>query len=381
MTASPRDPQTRPDRLALATLLTAQQDEVAQQVTAEFLERHPEWQRHFGDEAWTRGVEDVRSHISFLAGAIQSGDTDAFREYARWSAGVLQSRAMSSTLLIQSLEEVRDHIARMVDPPAAALIRDVVNTGCAAIRDADTGTPASATAAGTGDRASSASRPERAATSPVEAVNDDDRSLYLQAVLAGERRTALVAALEPLQRGASVADIYCDLLQPTQYAIGRLWERNQISVAREHMATAITQYVVSQLYGRLSIPAAVRGNAIVTGVEGELHQLGANMVADVLEAAGWNVRFLGTQLPHRDVLGAIEEHEPRVVGISATMLFSLPRVGQLVEEMRTRFPADMRIVVGGGAFRGRPRIWRDVGADGFAEDLRDGATLVNRLTS
>lgn len=89
---------------------------------------------------------------------------------------------------------------------------------------------------------------------------------------------------------------------------------------------------------------------IVTGVEGEMHQLGANMLADVLEAEGWDVRFLGTQLPHRDILQAIEEHEPTIVGISATMLFNVPKVSSLIGDVRLRYGSDVRIILGGAAF-------------------------------
>ena len=168
---------------------------------------------------------------------------------------------------------------------------------------------------------------------------------------------------------------------PAQYEVGRRWERNEISVATEHVATAITQYVMAQLYGHLEIPETVRGNAVVTGVEGELHQLGANMVADVLEAEGWNVRFLGTQLPHGDVLGAVEDHEPRLLGVSATVLFNLPAVGRLIEDARSRFGSELRIVVGGGAFRSNPEVWRELGADGFGRELRESVAMVEWLGS
>jgi MerR family transcriptional regulator, light-induced transcriptional regulator len=73
------------------------------------------------------------------------------------------------------------------------------------------------------------------------------------------------------------------------------------------------------------------------------------MVADVLEANGWNVRFLGTNMPHAGVLQA------DVVGISATMLFNLPKVRLLVNEVRGKFAnRPSRILIGGGAFRSLP---------------------------
>ena len=140
-------------------------------------------------------------------------------------------------------------------------------------------------------------------------------------------------ALEMLRPDRPVPEVYTALLQPAQYEVGRRWERNEISVAQEHMATAVTQYVLAELYSRLEIPESTRGGLVVTGVEGELHQVGAHMIADILEADGWNVRFLGTQMPHRDILSTIEEHRPRIVGISITMLFNLPRARALIDNI------------------------------------------------
>ena len=67
-----------------------------------------------------------------------------------------------------------------------------------------------------------------------------------------------------------------------------------------------------------------RGRPVITGVEGEFHQIGANMVADVLESGGWDVRFLVTQLPHAGILDAVEEHDADLLGISVTMVCNLP---------------------------------------------------------
>jgi methanogenic corrinoid protein MtbC1 len=105
------------------------------------------------------------------------------------------------------------------------------------------------------------------------------------------------------------------------------------------------------------------------------------MVADVLEADGWNVRFLGTHLPHRDILDAIDHHEPRVIGISATVLTNLPAVSDLVEAARRRYGSAVAILVGGGAFRSRPDSWREIGADGIGRDLKEAVRIARELTS
>lgn len=344
------------ERRALADVVRRLADRVANHVTNEFLGRHPQWVTRYGDLAWTRGVEDARFHVNFLAGAIESGDPGTFGEYARWTAGLLHSRGIRPEFLVENLGQVGNCLGVLLSDVEAGQVRRFIEAGRAA-----------------------ADRPLAEAAGQPDAMHARSR-IYLQAILNGERRAALAVVHELVREGQSVADIYCDVLQPAQFELGRLWERNEITVAREHMGTAITQFVIAQLYSQIGTPDVARGRAVVTGVEGELHQLGANMVADVLEADGWNVRFLGTQTPHGDVLGAIEEHEPSVLGVSATMLFNMRSAADLVERVRARFGSDLKIIVGGSAFSSTRGVWQDTGADAYGLDLRDAVARVREIT-
>jgi methanogenic corrinoid protein MtbC1 len=204
--------------------------------------------------------------------------------------------------------------------------------------------------------------------------------LYTEAAIGGSRQAALNLVLEAVHRGYPVVQIYTEILQAAQYRIGRLWQENRITVAKEHMATAISQYVIAHLYPLIELPRSVRGKIVLTGVEGEFHQLGANMVADALEASGWDVRFLGTNVPLRGVLEAIDEHEAGILGISATMLFNAPSVRALANAVRKRAGARIRIIAGGAAFRAAPRLYEEIGADGCCFDLRSAIDLANGLT-
>jgi methanogenic corrinoid protein MtbC1 len=323
-------------------------------VTAQFLARHPDWLTRYGDLARVRGVEDALFHVDFLAGAIETGNTRAFEEYARWTAGVLRSRGIGPSFLAENLAQVADAAAARLEADDAALVAAFVQAGrAAALVD-----PA----------------PEDR-VEPLEGLALT-RQIFVQAILLSQRQAATNVILEALRDDHDVADIYVEVFQAALYEIGRRWEANQISVAQEHMATAIVQYVLAQLYPRI-VPAAVaRGRMVITGVQGELHQVGAHMVADMLETDGWDVRFLGTNLPSAGVLQALDEHSADVLGISTTMLFNLPHVRRLIDDARAR-SADrpLRIVLGGGAFRSAPGLWRELGADGFATDLREAVTI------
>jgi methanogenic corrinoid protein MtbC1 len=205
------------------------------------------------------------------------------------------------------------------------------------------------------------------------------QALYLQTILHGQRQAAVGIAIETVRQGHTLTDIYTDVLQVSMYEIGRLWETNCITVAQEHMATAITQYVIAHLYPLIQPVQPPRGRMVITGVEGEQHQVGPNIVADVLESAGWDVRFLGTNTPPAGVLQVIEEHRADVLGISATMLFNLPAVRRLIAEARAVPGRNLRVILGGGAFRSTPGLHEKLGASGIALDVRAALRLAATL--
>jgi methanogenic corrinoid protein MtbC1 len=102
------------------------------------------------------------------------------------------------------------------------------------------------------------------------------------------------------------------------------------------------------------------------------------MVADTLEMHGWDIRFLGVNVPHKAILQMINDVQPCLVGISATMILNVPAVKDLIRGIRNQIPTAKipRILVGGSAFRSLPNVFREIGADGFAVDLRSLGSLL-----
>lgn len=331
---------------------------MAEAVTAEFFARHPDWAQRYGDKGWERGIEDAGFHIDFLAGALEVGAPEAFGEYVRWARRVLEARGIAAAFLKENLEQIeRELLTRL---PAVA-----PEQGEADLRAAFQA----------GFRACDGPAEDGGPAGPGEL--ERTKNLFLQAILRGERAAALGIARELLGEGLSLPELYLDVLEPCQYEVGRLWESNVITVAEEHMATAVTQFVMAQCYPLVERSGELLGRMVLTGVEGEMHQIGANMIADVLEAKGWDVRFLGTNIPHEGIVRVVEDHRPDWVGISAALVSNLPRVGRLIDEVRERLDvASPRIIVGGGAFRHAPGAWKEIGADAAANDLRQAIAIL-----
>jgi MerR family transcriptional regulator, light-induced transcriptional regulator len=336
-------------RAEIARRLLDGRERLAVLVTDEFLRLHPDWVDRYGERARKHGVQDAIFHIDFLAGAVEAGASEPFEAYARWAAEMLHFRGIAPAFLSENLRQVGAHLRDVLSEDEHRFVGAIVAAGAAA--------------AEAGQNATGGEKGE-------ESVLVASRELFTAAVLKGRRQAATGIARQAFRDGHSTVEVYTRIFQESQYEIGRLWAENRISVAQEHLATAVTQFVIAQVYGDLPVSDLTRGNVVITGVEGELHQVGANLVSDVLESEGWDVRFLGTQMPHAGILDVIEEHEAACVGISATMLFSLPKVRILVDEVRQRHGDELRIIVGGAAFRHSPAAAREIGADGWAGDLQ-----------
>lgn len=206
------------------------------------------------------------------------------------------------------------------------------------------------------------------------------RERYLQNLLAARRKEAHDLIMDAFRHGYPIPAIYTEILQEALYEVGRLWEENRISVAEEHLSTAITQFVMSSLYPHLEIASQQRGRMVMTGVQGELHQVGANMVADLLEADGWEVLFLGADVTPERVLQAVQEHQATLLGISVTLQANLSRAAALVQLIRQQQGEQApRILLGGGAFGGLDRLPTDLEGCLVARSLTEALELTRQV--
>ncbi|CAN5918599.1 hypothetical protein BH11GEM2_BH11GEM2_34530 [soil metagenome] len=347
------------ERRGAATTLRGVKRAMATRANDAFCALHPEWASRFGASGIRLGLEDAEFHIEFLAGALEAGAPDGFAAYVDWLLDVLHARGISADFVEDSLRLVGEECVQVAGEEARSTIMSLVHIGI----DRTRRSPAAIEVVGT-----ECEWPFSAALEP-----------FIQLLLRGERHGAVGIAREALELASHPTDVYAGLFQRALEEVGLRWQHNLITVAQEHMATATVQFVLAQLYSNLQRSPVGRGNALITGVEGELHQVGANLVADALEMDGWTVRFLGTNMPHEAIVAAATEMQADLIGISATMLYNVDAVARLLDSVRTmRGGTVPRVLVGGAAFRHAPELWHEIGADGFAGDLK-GACEVARI--
>lgn len=168
---------------------------------------------------------------------------------------------------------------------------------------------------------------------------------FLDALVAGDARAAERACHRALRDGMWIAEVQEEVIAPAMREIGRLWAMGSITVADEHLATSITSRVLSSLSAFVGPPDASRGTILLAAVEGERHVLGLEMVARILEGAGFDVRMLGGDVPPDALAASVARFAPAVVGLSVTM--PMPdRVREAIDWVR-RVDGDVHIILGG----------------------------------
>jgi methanogenic corrinoid protein MtbC1 len=173
---------------------------------------------------------------------------------------------------------------------------------------------------------------------------------YLERQLAGDRRGIVDLVKGALDTGMSVGALH-EVLRGAQHEIGRLWQENRISVAEEHMATAITQLALAYLYPRMPRRDANGKKVLVACVQGETHEMGARMGADLLEMSGFDVRFLGADVPVDSLESAAAAFAPDVIVLSVVLDAHLPALDEAVAKLRGRAAL---LAAAGPAIEARP---------------------------
>ncbi|MDX6635481.1 MAG: hypothetical protein QOF06_1684 [Solirubrobacterales bacterium] len=181
---------------------------------------------------------------------------------------------------------------------------------------------------------------------------------YQDALTVADGGGAGRVARQALGEGMGVAGLYQRVIAPAMWRIGELWSRGEISVADEHLATALTHQVMAGVYGPSLGHKSRPGRILMAGVEGEQHALGLRMAADVVELAGYETIYLGADVPTDDLLQAVAARAPDLVGLSATMPGSIPALDRAIAKIQHLDPSLVVLFGGQGA---RPRK-RDDGA-------------------
>jgi|APSaa5957512622_1039677.scaffolds.fasta_scaffold23176_4 MerR family transcriptional regulator, light-induced transcriptional regulator len=183
----------------------------------------------------------------------------------------------------------------------------------------------------------------------LSAISDTQYQQYFNALLQGDGAQCKTIVQSLLSQEIHFLDLYEQLFRRSLYETGELWAKGLISVADEHIATAITENLISQLQPTLRGFNKSRGRVVISNVTSDLHQIGGKMVANYFEVMGWETYFLGANMPLTDLLGAIDRLIPDVICLSLSLIEHVKILEVTIREIQSTHPKTP-IIAGGRAF-------------------------------
>ena len=208
-----------------------------------------------------------------------------------------------------------------------------------------------------------------------------DRASLADAVQNGDDEEAVQMVKDALAKGVPAMEILDEALVPGIQRLGALFQDGEVFLPEVLIACRAMDRGVAVLKPYLQAGDTHRkGRVIIGTVEGDLHDIGKNIVRLMLECAGFEVIDLGVDVPATRFVDAVKEHKPDIVAMSALLtitMINMPEVIELLEKAGLR--DRVSVMIGGAPIT---REYADqIGAEGFAEDCASAVQEAERLAA
>ena len=324
------------------------EDEIVVEITNEYFKKHPECYQGDENKLKMKCREDLKHHLDLLINAFIVAETGIFTKYVDWLKNVLESRNLSLDHPLDSFRFLMQAILQRVSTESHATVTAILQYGIDLLEGKfQSGNPVA-----------------------VELV--PLASEYKNSIVEGNRLNASAVVDKAFSQGMGYVDIGVDMIQQSMHEVGRLWQMNTITVAQEHMATAISQNILARAFGKADFQDANNLSAVFACVQGNHHALGLRMLSDTFEVAGWDTDFLGADTPNTTLLEYIGTQTPEVLGLSISMPNQFLNLRSLLDEIRVEMGAQTpNIIIGGLVFENHHDITQKLKVDAYYENARD----------
>lgn len=335
-----------------------EEQELAKSILEEIFRLMPGLEERYNNYQIERSLEDINYHLSFLRDSITFDNQQIFNDYVEWTRIVLEVRGVPTIALMKTFEAMINVLKEEFDEESLVIVQKFIEGAFENLK-----------------------KPLPSEESRIKGLGkeSDNAERYLDLILNGEKEKAINFILDLVEKGMPLKEVYLDILQPVQKEIGRLWQYNKISVAKEHYCTAITQMVISQLYKYLFSTKKKGKTLVATCISGELHEMAIRIVADFFEMDGWDTYYLGANTPIPSIIETLKDTNARLLLVSATLLTNVKNIKALIAQIRASDVKDVKIMVGGYPFSLNKGLWKKVGADAYAGTAESAIEVANGL--
>ncbi|NLG26438.1 MAG: cobalamin-binding protein [Chloroflexi bacterium] len=198
-------------------------------------------------------------------------------------------------------------------------------------------------------------------------------------ILKGQMKSVQEATAAALEEGVSAGSLLNEAMIPAMAEVGRLFEANEYYVPEMLIAARAMKAGLALLRPKL-VAEDVKplGKVALGTVKGDLHDIGKNLVAIMIEGAGFEVIDLGVDVSPEQFVGAVREKGATVVGLSALLTTTMPSMKTTIDAIKEAGLRDkVKVIIGGAPVT--QKYADEIGADGYARDAAGAATLTKQL--
>jgi len=202
-----------------------------------------------------------------------------------------------------------------------------------------------------------------------------------QAVIEGDEEKVSGYAQKAIEIGYDLPEALENGLAEGITEVGNRWIREEVFLTEVLLSAKAMETGLKILQREMEKAGKVRetlGKIVLGTMKGDIHNLGKNIVAALLKAAGFEVHDIGVDVPVERFVQTVEEVEPDVLGLSSLMTITIPEQRQIIEALtRVGIRERVKVIVGGAPVTGE---WaEEIGADGYGRDAISAVKLVKEL--
>tara|TARA_B100001971_G_scaffold61695_1_gene56588 strand:+ start:1337 stop:1972 length:636 start_codon:yes stop_codon:yes gene_type:complete len=200
-------------------------------------------------------------------------------------------------------------------------------------------------------------------------------------IIDGQHTAASEWTQTAIDEGFNPIEVMDKGMIPGMDEIGRRWKDGEIHMPEVLIAARamkVCMAILQPLIGESN--AIARGTIVIGTVKGDLHDIGKNIVAMMLEGAGYRVHDLGNDVPAEAFVNAAEEYDADIVGMSALLTTTVPMMESTIQALKdAEIRSQVKVMIGGAPVS--DELAKQIGADGYAPDGAVAVDLTSNLIS
>lgn len=208
----------------------------------------------------------------------------------------------------------------------------------------------------------------------------DLESLY-EAILKGKLEIARAVTIEAIAKNVDPQLIINNYMSRAMEDIGKRFEEGKAFVPELLMAARAMKGALDLLKPLMKGAASLRlGKVVIGTVKGDLHDIGKNLVASMLEGCGFEVINLGTDISSEKFITAIRENQAQILCLSALLTTTMNYMQEVIDALeQTGIRQQVKVMIGGAPVS--ESFARQIGADGYSDNANAAVTLAKSLLS